>query len=106
LVTSSDYAQFFFMSRSKQSTNLASISSTNLMGLPVTVPPREEQEQIVLFAYEQMSKLDSLLREVESAITLLNERRAALISSAVTGKIEVRGLLETDAPIPDVVVAA
>ena len=76
------------------------------MGLPVTVPPREEQEQIVLFAYEQMSKLDSLLREVESAITLLNERRAALISSAVTGKIEVRGLLETDAPIPDVVVAA
>ncbi|HUS52868.1 MAG TPA: hypothetical protein VMY41_02550 [Thermohalobaculum sp.] len=37
----------FFMGRSKQSTNLASISSTNLMELPVTLPPKLEQAEIV-----------------------------------------------------------
>jgi type I restriction enzyme, S subunit len=105
LVTSSDYAQFYFMGRSKQSTNLASISSTNLMELPVTVPPEREQAQTVHFVYQQVARLDELTREAQSAIILFNERRAALISAAVTGKIEVRRLVEADAPIPDVVAA-
>jgi type I restriction enzyme S subunit len=39
------------------------------------------------------------------AIGLLQERRAALISAAVTGKIDVRGLIEADAPAPDMVAA-
>ena len=38
-----------------------------------------------------MSDFDALTTTAESAITLLQERRAALISAAVTGKIDVRG---------------
>ena len=38
-IPGSAYAQFYFKTRSKQSTNLASISSTNLMELPVILPP-------------------------------------------------------------------
>jgi type I restriction enzyme S subunit len=94
-VTGSDYAQFYFMSRSKQSTNLASISSTNLMDLPVVLPPANEQHEIVQFIQKDTSRLDSLITTAESAITLLQERRAALISAAVTGKIDVRDALAT-----------
>jgi len=92
-VTGSDYAQFFFMSRSKQSTNLASISSTNLMELPLVLPPPGEQAFIAAFIEDQSAKLDTLTATAATAITLLQERRAALISAAVTGKIDVRALV-------------
>jgi type I restriction enzyme S subunit len=89
--TGSSSAQFFFMSRSKQSTNLASISSTNLMNLPVTVPPDEEQASILEFLALQDSSSSELSLGVSRAISLLQERRSALISAAVTGQIDVRG---------------
>lgn len=90
-VTCANYAQFYFMSRSKQSTNLASISSTSIMELPVVVPPRREQDEIVDFLLEQGAKHFALMSEAERGIELLKERRDALIAAAVTGKVDVRG---------------
>nr|WP_312448894.1 restriction endonuclease subunit S [Brevundimonas naejangsanensis] len=58
----------------------------------MTVPPAEEQEAIVSKVELLSERFDGLTREAEAAITLLQERRAALISAAVTGKIDVRGL--------------
>jgi type I restriction enzyme S subunit len=78
------------MTRSKQSTNLASISSTNLMELPVIIPPEVEQRAILSFITNQTSLFDELTAKAERAIDLLQERRTALISAAVTGKIDVR----------------
>lgn len=89
-LTGSDYAQFYFMTQSKQSTNLASISSTNLMELPVLVPPDEEAAQIMASIAERTTQYESLLLEAQRAIELLQERRTALISAAVTGQIDVR----------------
>jgi type I restriction enzyme S subunit len=89
-ITGSDFAQFYFMTRSKQSTNLASISSTNLMELSVVLPPVNEQEAILSFISNQTSSFDGLTAEAQRAIDLLQERRAALISAAVTGQIDVR----------------
>lgn len=89
-VTGSGYAQFYFMTRSKQSTNLASISSTNLMELPVVVPPDDEQQAIVRFTAERRASFNGLTAEANHAIALLQERRSALISAAVTGQIDVR----------------
>jgi type I restriction enzyme S subunit len=91
-ITGSDYAHFYFMTRSKQSTNLASISSTNIMELPVVIPPITEQQQILMSLSDQRNKFDTLTAEAQRAIQLLKERRAALISAAVTGKIDVHGL--------------
>ncbi|MEY2170549.1 MULTISPECIES: restriction endonuclease subunit S [unclassified Rhodanobacter] len=93
-VTSSQYAQFYFMGRSKQSTNLASISSTNIMELPVLLPPAEEQEAILRFVENETSRLHELQEAAQHAINLLKERRSALIAAAVTGKIDVRGPME------------
>ena len=57
---------------------------------PVTVPPLAEQCEIALFIESQSSRLDALTSEAERGIELLQERRTALISAAVTGKIDVR----------------
>jgi type I restriction enzyme S subunit len=92
-VTGAAYAQYYFMTRSKQSTNLASISSTNIMELPVVLPPDAEQKEILTFVKEQRTKIDALIGEAERAISLLQERRTALISATVTGKIDVRGVV-------------
>lgn len=88
--TSSRVAQFYFMGRSKQSTNLASISSTNLMELPVPVPPHREQVLIIESLQRSTDKLTALTERTERSIELLKEHRAALITAAVTGKIDVR----------------
>ncbi|MEX3999678.1 restriction endonuclease subunit S [Paraburkholderia sp. EG285A] len=53
-------------------------------------PPLEEQLQIATFLNAETIKLDALKTEAEHAIDLLGDRRSALISAAVTGKIDVR----------------
>jgi type I restriction enzyme S subunit len=60
--------------------------------LPIALPDLNEQRAITAFLDRECSKLDTLTTEAERAIALLKERRAALISAAVTGKIDVRGL--------------
>jgi type I restriction enzyme S subunit len=93
LVTGADCGRFFFMLRSKQSTNLASISSSNLMELPLCCPPQVERAAIMGHVAKETTAVDALISEAQRAIALLKERRAALISAAVTGKIDVRGLV-------------
>lgn len=88
-ITSSDYAKAYFESRAKQTTNLASISATNLRELLVLVPPRDEQKQIVVYLEQQTGKIDHLRNRISSIISKLQERRAALINEAVTGKLKV-----------------
>jgi type I restriction enzyme S subunit len=58
----------------------------------VALPPREEQRAIVTILDHESAKFDSLTAEAENGIALLKERRNALISAAVTGEIDVRGL--------------
>jgi type I restriction enzyme, S subunit len=55
----------------------------------VPLPPVEEQTAIVESVKEQTAKLDALKTATELTITLLRERRTALIAAAVTGKISV-----------------
>lgn len=93
LLTSAESGRFYFMSRSKQSTNLASISSTNICEFPVVCPPFAERQAIVAYIKTETARLDALTAEARRAIDLLKERRAALISAAVTGRIDVRGLV-------------
>nr|WP_315050970.1 restriction endonuclease subunit S [uncultured Brevundimonas sp.] len=60
--------------------------------IPLALPPPDERQAIVAFLNETTRQLDELAAQAEAAVTLLQERRAALISAAVTGKIDVRGL--------------
>ena len=54
------------------------------------MPPTTEQQEIVEHISNQTTKLDAVVEKSKHAITLLQERRTALISAAVTGKIDVR----------------
>jgi type I restriction enzyme S subunit len=54
------------------------------------VPPIDEQHEIVQAIEKQLETLSQLQTEAERAIELLQERRTALISAAVTGKIDLR----------------
>jgi type I restriction enzyme S subunit len=51
---------------------------------------KEEQTKVTTFLDQETTKLDTLTAEAKRTITLLQERRTALISAAVTGKIDVR----------------
>lgn len=65
----------------------------------IALPPREEQTAIATFLDQETTKIDTLVTEARTAITLLQERRTALISAAVTGQIDVRWLAGgADAP--------
>jgi type I restriction enzyme S subunit len=69
------------------------LSLDDVANLPMTVPDISEQAEIIKFLDQQNARFDALAAEAESAIALLQERRTALISAAVTGKIDVRGLV-------------
>ncbi|SFL23299.1 type I restriction enzyme, S subunit [Nitrosomonas aestuarii] len=56
----------------------------------ILVPSLDEQKEIVNFIVSRLEKLSELEIKAQSAIKLMQERRTALISAAVTGKIDVR----------------
>jgi restriction endonuclease S subunit len=56
----------------------------------VVVPPAPEQKRIADYLDRETAKLDTLVAKIHEAIKHLNEYRTALISAAVTGKIDVR----------------
>lgn len=66
--------------------NLGTLART-----PIPLPPLEEQRRIVAYLDEQTTKIDALIAESERFIELARERRAALITAAVTGQIDVTG---------------
>ncbi len=90
LVTRASYAKFHFYRVAKQSTNLASISSTNIKETPLLIPPEEERAEIISYVDRQLKKFELLEQKSRLQIELIQERRTALISAAVTGKIDVR----------------
>lgn len=62
----------------------------DLQSIKIAVPPVHEQVKISNFLKNEIIKFDALMTEAHTAITLLKERRTALISAAVTGQIDVR----------------
>lgn len=71
-----------------------------LRRVPVLVPPIEEQKKIMLKVQTLMERFTSLISNAELQMYLLSERRTALISAAVTGKIDVRHFVSKDGQAP------
>ena len=61
-----------------------------MAGIRVPVPHFEEQQVIADCLDRETTKLDTLIAKIQEAINRLKEYRIALISAAVTGKIDVR----------------
>lgn len=83
-----------FFAKEMKLVTRASLSQRLLHSLPVPLPPIQEQDKISAFLENQTRKFESLIAKTNDSITLLKERRSALITAAVTGKIDV----QTNAP--------
>ena len=73
------------------------ISPDQIASFSIAIPPVSEQQALVEYLDHSLKKLGQLREQAEQAIGLLFERRSALISAAVTGKIDVRGVAEAQA---------
>ena len=72
----------------------------DIQAFRIPLPPIQEQDEIVSFIEGAVGTVDAMLDESWRLIILLKERRAALISAAVTGKIDVRSLVDNEALLP------
>lgn len=77
----------------KQGATVESIETEYLANSPLLVPPISEIKQILEYLDIKNTKTENLITKATKAIDLLKEKRTALISSAVTGKIDVRELV-------------
>ena len=66
------------------------LNTETLGRIRLPVPPRQEQLDILEYVHLAAGKFKALIDNADSAISLMQERRTALISAAVTGKIDVR----------------
>ncbi len=85
------------ISASGASSSMQNISQSVIRDMPMPRPSIDEQRVIVAKVEDVVHDTSRLINEGLRAITLLKERRAALISAAVTGKIDVRGLVPREA---------
>ena len=72
------------------SSSMVNIAQSVIMNLRVNVPPVAEQAEIVAQIVHATIRLDALIEKTERSIALIKERRAALITAAVTGQIDLR----------------
>lgn len=89
-ITQTQYAKFYFMNNAKQSTNLASISQTNVKELPILLPPKNQREALLEKLGAELAAFDALIAHTHEEVTLLKELRTATIADAVLGRIDVR----------------
>ena len=66
-------------------------TSDKLGSLECPLPPPDEQASIAATLDHEIARIDALIGKAEQSITLLKERRAAFITAAVTGQIDLRG---------------
>ena len=100
-VALSDVGKVYLASQGYGGTKIQ-LSLDDVANLPMPVPPKREQEKILSLLKAELQKLEMLATEADATITLLQERRTALISAAVTGKIDVRNLPAASAePTPE-----
>lgn len=93
-----EFAKQFILCDASQSFLLFSAQGSTMDGLnmqiigdlKISYPSIEEQSEILEFISSQSKRFFLMIERAESAVELLAERRTALISAAVTGKIDVR----------------
>ncbi|WP_335899483.1 restriction endonuclease subunit S [Shewanella algae] len=82
---------FEYQSGSFLTSTINQLTIGNLGSMEVPLPPHEEQWLIEKYLKEKNSYFERLIQISNRKVELLQERRTALISAAVTGKIDLRG---------------
>jgi len=74
---------------------IAHFTGEKFGGLSIVLPPPYEQRAITTFLDRETAQIDALIEKIKKSIDLLQEYRIALITAAVTGKIDVREEVST-----------
>ncbi|MFW1810920.1 restriction endonuclease subunit S [Acinetobacter ursingii] len=98
-----EYAYFYLSvlthdlrERVKQGSGQPNLNTDIVKAISITVPPENEIKEIVADIKKKIDHFSKLMASAENAIQLMQERRTALISAAVTGKIDVRNWQNPD----------
>jgi type I restriction enzyme, S subunit len=70
---------------------MTTIAQDKLASLEIIFPSLIEQRAILSYIEQETAKIDKLISVIQEGIKKLQEYSAALISAAITGKIDVRG---------------
>ena len=68
----------------------------NVKFMQIPIPPICEQLEIISLIKARSKKFNELISQAEKSVSVLKERRSALISAAVTGQIDVHGLVDEE----------
>jgi type I restriction enzyme S subunit len=79
--------------RARTAVGTFKVAAGDVRAIVLPAPPISEQRRIVAYLDEQTEKIDALISESERFVELSRERRAALITAAVTGQIDVREMV-------------
>ena len=97
-LTESDFVEYYTHSQGYKDwilgnliqSTIQNVSAERYASLAVPLPPLVEQRVIAAFLDRETAKIDDLITKIQEAIERLKELRTALISAAVTGRIDVR----------------
>lgn len=90
LLRSRPYRDQYVLYTRAQTTFDRRVQQPDLDNMPLPVPPLAEQASIADRIDRTIAKIDAMIAETQSLISLAKERRSALITAAVTGQIDVR----------------
>lgn len=82
----SSFGKKYFLISSKQSTNLASINSTQLSAYPIALPSREEQQAII----DRISAANGRIEQMKAEAVKLRNQKSGLMHDLLTGKVPVK----------------
>ena len=105
--TSKEFVRYLLQSRAfyaqieleKTGSTIQHFGPTHLKRMTIALPPVGEQVEIAEQLSGELHQLSELLNEAARVIELLREHRSSLVSAAVTGKIDVRGLKPQNTPV-------
>ncbi|MBD2126682.1 restriction endonuclease subunit S [Microcoleus sp. ZQ-A2] len=85
----SHYGKAYFTSTSQQTTNLATTNRTKLSNFPMPLPDVAEQKNIIDYISKKNQQLLLVIEKLTQQIDTLQKYRSALVSAAITGKIDM-----------------
>jgi len=89
LMTQTVHGRCYFESTGIKTTNLASTNSSKILAFKIPLPEVVEQRRLVQTVQRRLSDIQRMKSLLERQISLLQERRRALITAAVTGEFDV-----------------
>ncbi|PNH79225.1 hypothetical protein CXZ05_20745 [Arthrobacter sp. AFG20] len=81
-------ARIYFESTRRQTTNLSATSSTIALNFRFPMPSLAVQDRVISKIEETLDRMDRMIAAAQESVNLIRERRTAVITAAVTGRLD------------------